>query len=125
MQVLNPSASVQCCSGVCCRPRQPGNVSGWIQAGTARIDHASVVRSGTYLGMQLVTRNYAHLVTECARNYFCFVRVIAKMHLLVGDFEMSAAREVAIDAFVAHDLLDRVNGSEGSGKHTASAFASE
>src|SRR5439155_24645055 len=93
------------------------------KACAACFDHAPVLRNLTYLGVQFVTRNDAHLVSEYACNRLCFVRVVTKVHLLIGDFEMSAAGEVAFDVFVMHDLLDTINRGERSGKHTASAFA--
>src|SRR6185369_8445887 len=46
------------------------------------------------------------------------------MRLFAGDFEMAAAREVTIDFFFPHDLLDEIDGSDGAGVHRASALQS-
>src|SRR5215472_10715277 len=45
------------------------------------------------------------------------------MRLLAGDFEVAAAREIAIDVFFAHDSLDAIDGFERRGVHFAHGFA--
>src|ERR1700751_2580844 len=45
------------------------------------------------------------------------------MFLLAGDLEMSAAEEITVDRFLAHDLFDAIHGSERGGVHTLGSFA--
>ena len=63
-------------------------------------------------------------VVELAGDDFGLAGVVVEMLLLAGDFEMSAAGEVAVDCFFDHDLFDAVDGGERRGIHALSEFAS-
>ena len=64
------------------------------------------------------------LVIELAGNDFGLPRVVVEMFLLAGDFEMSAAGEVAVDLFFRDDLLDAVDRGQRRGIHALREFAS-
>ena len=75
------------------------------------------------LARQLALRHNPQLVMELPRNHFHLARVIVEMFLLAGDFQMPATRKVAVNRFVADDLLHAINRRQGRGIHPLRALA--
>ena len=60
---------------------------------------------------------------ELAGNYFHLPRIIVKMFLLAGHFEVAAAGEIAIDSFFADNLFDTINRSNRGCVHSLRSLA--
>src|SRR5262249_48828735 len=64
------------------------------------------------------------LVIEFALDECSGLFVAVKVRLFAGYFEVAAAREIAVDIFFAHDLLNTVDRLERSRIHLAHGLAS-
>ena len=91
------------------RSSQPGDVACRIQSGADFIHHAAVINARPDLCAQFATLYHAQLMLEFACDHFRLPRIIVEVLLLAGDFQVSATREVAVDALFAHDLLDAID----------------
>ena len=49
--------------------------------------------------------------------------VAIEVRLLAGNFQVAAAREIAVDIFLAHDVLDAIDGRKRCGVHFANGLA--
>ena len=92
--------------------------------GAGFVNHASEINRGADFLRQLATRNDPQAMMEFFGDEFSGAGVSVEMRLFAGDFEMSAAEEIALDVFVADDLLDQVDGYKGVGVHPAGQFHS-
>src|ERR1700684_2923570 len=62
-------------------------------------------------------------MVELPANYLRLTGVIVKVFLFAGDFEVAAAGEIAINIFIADNLLDAVDGLQRRGVHALRALA--
>src|SRR5258708_9725640 len=74
------------------------------------------------LAAQFIFRDDAKRVIEFALNESGGFGEAVEVRLLDGNFEMAIACEVASDIFLAHDLLDAIDGSERCRIHAATFF---
>src|SRR5207244_12440035 len=108
---VNASAGIHCGAG------KAGNVLRGMHRGAGFVNHASEINRGADFLRQLATTNDPQAMMEFFGDEFSGAGVSVEMRLFAGDFEMSAAEEIALDVFVADDLLDQVDGYKGVGVH--------
>src|SRR5262249_53559012 len=112
------------CAGRDCSGGKPCNIARRIEAGAYFIDNAAVVDFGTDLAVQILPGDNSEFVVKLTRDQFDGAPIVVEMRLLAGYLQVTAAGEVAIDPFLANDLLHQVDGGEGSGIHTFCGFQS-
>src|SRR5207245_11627132 len=106
--LLEPSAFIDRRSSFESGPRKASNVTRWIQSSAALVNQSSKIDGRADFAGQVLAGNNPKLVIE----FFCddlggaCVRI--EMRLLAGDFQVSAAREVAVDVFLANDLVNQI-----------------
>ena len=61
-------------------------------------------------------------VVEFAGDQFHRARIGIEVRLLAGDLQMAAAREIAIDLFLGHELFDAIDRRQRSRIHGARSF---
>ena len=102
--------------------REAGDVAGRVLAGAGIVDHAAEVNVRANLAAQFIFRDDAKRVMEFALNESGGFGEAVEVRLLGGNFEMAAARKVASDIFLAHDVLDAIDGSKRCRIHAANFF---
>src|SRR6266481_3077135 len=115
---------VKACAGAQRRKRKPGNVPRGIQARAGFVHHAAEINVRADFAAQLASWDDAHFVTEFALQERGGFFVAVEVGLLAGNFQVAAAREIAVDIFLAHDVLDAVDGRKRCGVHFANSLAS-
>src|SRR5262249_31217378 len=102
--------------------RQSDNIARGITSGAGLVHHAAEVNAGPDLPAEFVSGDDAQFVIELDLDDLGLALVVIEVFLFAGDFQMAAMGEIAIDPFLADDLLDTINGSERSCIHSPGQF---
>src|SRR5262245_62639797 len=90
-----------------------------------RVEHQAVVEVAAQLAALLGARHEAHLVAELAGQQLLLPAEVVEISRLEGSVEVATAGESALDALLAAQRLDEVDGGQRGGEQLASALAPE
>ena len=92
-----------------CGNGEPSNVARRVYSRRNVIDHATVVNFRTDLAPKLILLYNPQMMVELTRDDLGLPLVLIEVLLFAGNFQVTAAGEVALDTLVFDNLLNALN----------------